>query len=98
MKNNVRYLLNWGLAFDETRILKRFEELAEEGWFLESMTTFRYRLRKGAPSRLRYAMDYRRLQAEEEADYYAIFVPSLMMSVAYWIRMRMIRLEGDCHD
>lgn len=187
MNNNVRYLWNWGLAFDETRILKRFEELSEEGWFLESMTTFRYRLSKGAPSRLRYAMDYRRLQAEEEADYYAIFeeegwksvcslqgfhffsaapesvaihteqatkqekysgfqrvcflsmlisgvglmvlwllgqidaldflgwgepyamaillavaatifVPSLMMSVAYWIRMRKIRLEGDCHD
>ncbi len=187
MKNDVRYLWNWGLAFDETRLLKRLEELAEEGWFLECMTTFRYRLRKGTPSRLRYAMDYRRLQAEEEAEYFAIFeeegwepvcslqgfhffstasesvaihteqatkqekysgfqrvcflsmlgsgaglmvlwllgridalailgwgepyamvilltvaaavfVPSVMMSVAYWIRMRKIRLEGDCHD
>lgn len=187
MKNDVRYLWNWGLAFDETRLLKRLEDLAEEGWLLDNMTTFRYRLRKATPSRLRYAMDYRRLQAEEEAEYFAIFeeegwepvcslqgfhffsaspesvaihteqatkrekysgfqrvcflsmllsgagvlmllllgridalaflgrgepyamailltvaaavfVPSVMMSVAYWHRMRKIRLEGDSHD
>lgn len=73
MEKNVRYLWNWGLAFDETRILKKFEGLAEKGWFLEGMTTLRYRLRKGESKRLRYAMDYRKLEGEEKDEYLSLF-------------------------
>ncbi|BES63814.1 hypothetical protein SANA_02530 [Gottschalkiaceae bacterium SANA] len=73
MKENVRYLWNWGLAFDEKRLLNRLEDLAEQGWLLDGMSTLRYRLRKGEPQALHFSMDYRKLKAEEEAEYFAVF-------------------------
>ena len=73
MDRQIRYIWNWGLAFDEDRLIKRLEALAQEGWMLEGMSSLRYRLRKGQPQALRYAMDYRKLNAEEEQDYLSLF-------------------------
>ncbi len=73
MESNVRYLWNWGLAFDEARLLKRLEDLAGKGWILDSISALRYRLRKGEPQALRYSMDYRKLKAGDEMEYLTVF-------------------------
>lgn len=76
MKDNVRYLWNWGLAFDEDRLLRKLESMAKEGWMLDRMTTLRYRLVKAEPQNLSYAMDYKKVKQEEEAEYFAVFAES----------------------
>lgn len=73
MASNVRYLWNWGLAFDEKRLLKKLESMAKEGWKLDRMTTLRYRLVKVEPQNLQYAMDYKKVKSEEEAEYFSLF-------------------------
>lgn len=73
VESNVRYLWNWGLAFDERRLLKKLELMAKEGWMLDGMTMLRYRLVKDKPRDLRYAMDYKKLEPEEETEYFSFF-------------------------
>jgi len=76
MNDNVRYLWNWGLAFDEDRLLKKLVLMAKEGWMLDRMTTLRYRLVKTEPQNLCYAMDYKKVKPEEEAEYLAVLSES----------------------
>lgn len=73
MESKVRYLWNWGLAFDENRLLRKLESMAKEGWMLDGMTTLRYRLVKDEPQDLKYAMDYKQVKPEEEAEYFSLF-------------------------
>ena len=72
MVKKYRYVLNMGLAFDEGRVLKRFCELAKQGWSLKEMSLFRYKLVKDQPRELIYSMDYKNLDKHED-DYFELF-------------------------
>lgn len=64
-----KYLLNYGLAFDEEKLIKKLNALATEGWILKEMGAFRYKLAKESPQELQYTMDYKNIDSESEAEY-----------------------------
>ena len=72
MGKKYRYILNMGLAFDEDRAMNKLGEMAKEGWILEEMSLFRYRLMKGQPKELIYSMDYKQL-GENTDEYFQMF-------------------------
>lgn len=67
-----RYLMNRGLAFDEERTMRKLSEMAREGWVLEEMSLFRYKLIQGEPKELIYSMDYKKVDKDEK-EYFQFF-------------------------
>ncbi len=65
-----KYVLCGGLAFSEDRDLRKLSRLAEKGWILEDLSGLFYKLRKGSPQKLVYAIDYR---ADYDEEYFDIF-------------------------
>lgn len=72
MNKNNKYILNMGLAFDEDRVLKKMSDLAKDGWILNEMTLFRYKLEKSEACEIIYSMDYKELKQDKE-EYFEIF-------------------------
>ena len=72
MKKKYKYILNMGLAFDEERLIKRLSKMAKEGWILQKMTLFRYKLVKGQPKDIVYSMDYNKLD-KNDTEYFQLF-------------------------
>jgi hypothetical protein len=72
MKNEYKYLLNMGLAFDEDKAMKKLSKMAREGWVLKEMTSLRYKLVKDEPKELIYSMDYKKLDKDEK-EYFELF-------------------------
>ncbi|MFT5872592.1 MAG: hypothetical protein ACI8WT_001523 [Clostridium sp.] len=72
MEKKNRYIMNLGLAFDEDRVMKKLSQMAKEGWILEEMTLFRYRLVKEQPKEIVYSMDYKKL-GENSDEYFELF-------------------------
>lgn len=72
MNKRYKKILNWGLAFDEDRVLKRMGSLAEKGWILKRMTMLKYTFEKEEPKQLIYSMDYSDLKEDGE-EYFNLF-------------------------
>lgn len=71
-KKKYKYLINGGYAFDEEKITKKLSDLSKEGWILESVGLFRYKLVKGECNDYIYSMDYN--ESKEDLDeYFDIF-------------------------
>jgi hypothetical protein len=75
MEKKNRYIMNMGLAFDEDRAMKKLGQMASEGWILEKISLFRYRLVKSQPKELVYSMDYKKLGKNIE-EYFELFQKS----------------------
>lgn len=66
-----KYLTNIGYAYEE-KIIKKLSNLSKEGWILESVGPFRYKLVKGECKNYIYSMDYN--ESKEDLDeYFDIF-------------------------
>jgi hypothetical protein len=67
-----KYIINKGLAFSEKNDLKKFEDLANEGWILKDFAFggFFFKLEQGEQQSLSYTLD---LQADPDPEYKAIF-------------------------
>ncbi|MBU5484549.1 DUF2812 domain-containing protein [Clostridium sp. MSJ-11] len=63
-----KYLINMGLAFEEDRMMKKLSKMAKEGWILEKMTIFKYKLVKAEPKELIYSMDSKQLDDDKDKD------------------------------
>lgn len=72
MKNENRYIMNMGLAFDEDRVMKKLSQMAKEGWILKEMSLFRYKLVKSQPKEIIYSMDYKEL-SKDDNEYFELF-------------------------
>lgn len=72
MSKEFKYIMNMGLAFDEDRVMKKLSKMAKEGWILEEMTGFRYKLVKDEPTDLVYTMDYKKMDGNER-EYFDLF-------------------------
>ncbi len=66
----VKYIANGGLAFFEEKEMKKLAEYAKEGWVLEKFAGLGYKLRKGEPQDIEYALDY---QKGADDEYFAFF-------------------------
>lgn len=69
------YIMNMGLAFDEDRAMKKLSQMAKEGWILEDMSLFRYKLVKNQPKEIVYSMDYKEL-SKNDKEYFELFQSS----------------------
>lgn len=67
-----KYLMLGGYAFSENSDMKKLKKLAKEGWILDgvSLPILSYRLIKGEPQDLDFAIDY---QKNVDEDYFALF-------------------------
>lgn len=72
MEKKNRYILNMGLAFDEDRAMKKLCLRAKEGWILDEMSLLSYKLVKGKPKELVYAIDCKKL-GENGDEYFQLF-------------------------
>ncbi|MGM9925465.1 MAG: DUF2812 domain-containing protein [Bacillus sp. (in: firmicutes)] len=72
MSKQYKYISNNGLAFDEHKSMKKLAELAKEGWILQELKVFRYKLVKAEPRELKYCLDYRAIE-EDDRDYFDMF-------------------------
>lgn len=75
MAKEHKYIINMGLAFDEDRAMRKLSDMAKEGWVLEEMTLFRYKLVKHDPANLVYTMDYKKMD-NDESEYFDLFEDS----------------------
>ena len=64
-------IYNMGLAFEEDKLLRKFEKMAREGYLLKSASITSYKLVKAAPIQCLYTMDYKIL--DDDDDYFEIF-------------------------
>jgi hypothetical protein len=72
MRNEFRYLINRGFAFEEDKAMKKLSQMAREGWVLKEMTSLRYKLVKDERKELIYSMDYKQL-GKDEKEYFELF-------------------------
>lgn len=75
MEKKNSYIMNMGLAFDEERAMKKLSQKAKEGWLLEEMSLFRYKLVKSKPKEIVYSMDYKVL-SKNDNEYFELFKSS----------------------
>ena len=75
MEKKNRYILNLGFAFDEERAMKKLGLMAKEGWILEEMSLFKYKLVKSQPKEIVYSMDYKKLDGDGD-EYFELFQSS----------------------
>jgi hypothetical protein len=75
MEKKNSYIMNMGLAFDEDRAMKKLSQKAKEGWILEEMSLFRYKLVKRQPKEIVYSMDYKEL-SKNDNEYFELFQSS----------------------
>ena len=68
-----KYINSGGLAFSENEDMEKLGEYAKEGWILENITSFGYKLRKRKPENIKYSLDY---QKEVDDDYFSYFEAS----------------------
>jgi len=67
---NTKYVSSGGVAFSESKDMKKLSKYAKNGWLLESFAPFGYKLRKGESKNIEYSLDYRE---EADDDYFAYF-------------------------
>ena len=65
-----KYVMISGFAFGEKADMRRLERLAKQGWLLEDLTPFFYKLKKGEPQSIEYSLDY---QSDYDEEYFKIF-------------------------
>lgn len=65
-----KYVMISGFAFGEKADMKKLKRLASQGWILEGLTPFFYKLRKGEPANIDYSLDYR---SDYDEEYFKIF-------------------------
>lgn len=65
-----KYVLISGFAFGEKADMIKLKRLAQQGWILDGITPFFYRLKKGKPQNIDYSLDYR---SDFDEEYFAIF-------------------------
>ncbi|MGE7676123.1 DUF2812 domain-containing protein [Lysinibacillus sp. NPDC094403] len=70
---NKRYMASYGLAFSEERDMKKLSEKAAKGWHLKRFRCAGYGLEKGEPEDVIFSIDYRKLQKDEEEEYFELF-------------------------
>lgn len=75
-KAETKRLLHWGWMTGEKRMLRELGDQAERGWFLERCTPLHLVLKKGAPRRMRYAVDMPCVRRREEPEYLGYFTCS----------------------
>ena len=75
-KDNVKYVVNKGLAFSEESDLSHLETLAKEGWILSSFARggFCYKLEKSLPQDLQYNLDCYHGKKKDYAEYLVYMV------------------------
>jgi|LGVE01.1.fsa_nt_gb hypothetical protein len=64
-------IYNMGLAFEEEKLMRKFEKMASEGYLLESAGIVSYKLVKATPVQCLYTMDYKILGGDD--NYFEIF-------------------------
>jgi len=62
-----------GLAFSEEHDMKKLSEKAAKGWHLKKFRLAGYELEKGEPEESIFSIDYRKLQKDEEEEYFELF-------------------------
>lgn len=70
---NKRYMASYGLAFSEERDMKKLSEKAAKGWHLKRFRFAGYGLEKGEAEDVIFSIDYRKLQKDEEEEYFELF-------------------------
>lgn len=66
-----KYVISYGLAFDEESDMEKLSNYAKQGWILEGIKGgFFYKLRKDKPQDIIYSLDY---QADKNEEYLNIF-------------------------
>lgn len=67
-----KYVMMGGLAFSESQDLAKLKKLAADGWLFDGINMYilAYRLVKGEPQAIDYAIDY---QLNPDPDYFSIF-------------------------
>lgn len=68
----IKYMANDGWDISEEKMLKKLSNYASEGWILESMSFFRFKLIKKDPQDIIYQMDYQS-KIEDKEEYRKIF-------------------------
>lgn len=68
-----RYMISDGLAFFEERDMKKLSKKAAKGWHLKRFRFAGYELEKGDSEEVIYNIDYRKLRATEEEEYFELF-------------------------
>jgi len=69
---NTKYVMMGGYAFSEDSDMKKLKKFAKDGWVIDgvSLPILSYRLKKGEPQNLDFAIDY---QSEVDDDYFLLF-------------------------
>lgn len=69
---NTKFIMSYGVAFDEEHEIKQLTNYAKQGWLLEDtfLGGFFYKLRKDKPQDLLYSLDY---QQNADEEYFKIF-------------------------
>lgn len=69
---DVKYIMNNGLAFSESKDLNKLSKYAQKGWLLDGFSAggFRFRLKKGEPQDIEYSLDY---QDNVDEEYFSLF-------------------------
>lgn len=69
---NTKYILSYGVAFNEKNEMKQLSSYAQKGWLLEKTVLggMFYKLRKAEPKDIQYSLDY---QANADEDYFKMF-------------------------
>lgn len=69
---NTKYVMMGGFAFSENSDMEKLKRFAKEGWIIDgvSLPILSYRLKKGKPQNLDFAVDY---QSGVDEDYFSLF-------------------------
>lgn len=68
-----KYMSSYGLAFFEDRDMKKLSKKASQGWHLKKFRFAGYELEKGSSDDVIYNIDYRKIQPDEEHEYFELF-------------------------
>lgn len=66
-----KYIPSMGLAFSEKKEMEKLGKQAKKGWLLEDFSFLGYRLKKGEPADVTYALDYQKQPDDDYFDYFA---------------------------
>lgn len=65
-----KYIYSGGLASFEHEDMTKLSEYAKDGWILESLTSFGYKLKKRKPVNVTYSLDYNKGANKEYFSYF----------------------------
>lgn len=67
---NTKHIMSKGLAFAEGKEMETLSKESKEGWLLYKFGILGYKLKKAAPQKLQYSIDYRSNADEEYFSYF----------------------------